>query len=303
MTNQTIDNSADEQFGNVILWQYDKAVNLCSFINELKTFFNSTTKNIWDEMLSEINVDDATNFGLSILGTLIGCPRPDGISTELYRKILKARFTLMMSNFSVYDINLYLKTIFGEGAIFAYDNGDLTYYPNRKYAIGDICEHEGSFYKCTTEIPSGEEWNSSHWSEIESYSSSSTYSVGDICLYYGGFYRCISTISTGEQWNENHWSQIKVIDGYAPMTLGWNVDDSDMSDEAKSLVENYPELVFNYPAGVFDGTLMTHHVFAFDGQEAVEPTDPPTGGLDDSNFMYDDDEETQYIPENERITS
>lgn len=220
MTNQTIDNSADEQFGNVILWQYDKAVNLCSFINELKTFFNSTTKNIWDEMLSEINVDDATDFGLSILGTLIGCPRPDGISTELYRKILKARFTLMMSNFSVYDINLYLRTIFGEGAISVNDNGALN--------------------------------------------SGTT--------------------------------------GYAPMTLGWNVDDSEMSDEAKSLVEDYPELVFNYPAGVFDGTSMTHHVFAFDGQEAVEGTDPLTGGLDDSNFMYGD-EETQYIPVNERITS
>ena len=390
MTNQTIDNSADEQFGNVILWQYDKAVNLCSFINELKTFFNSTTKNIWDEMLSEINVDDATDFGLSILGTLIGCPRPDGISTELYRRILKARFTLMMSNYSVYDINKYLKSVFsffveynskrtysigdicehenkfyecttailspGEdwdeehwseieeysdentyeendicihnGILFicisdieepelwneehwkyielipsVNDGGDITYYPDRKYMVGDICVNDGTLYVCTTQIGApGEEWNPSHWNEIEEYSASGTYEAGDVCIYNGGFYRCTTPIETPEEWTSGHWAEIRFVKGYSPMTLAWGIDDSEMSDEAKSLVEDYPELVFNYPAGVFDGSILEHVIFGFDGQQQVETTDPKIGGLDDSNFIYAS-EETKYIPENERIVS
>lgn len=220
MTNQIINNSADEQFGRVILWQYDKAVNLCAFIAELKEFFNATTKNIWDGIETEVNVDEADDFGLSLLGTLIGCPRPNGISDDMYRRLLKAKFMLMMSNFSAYDINLYMKTIFGDGAISVNDNGALN--------------------------------------------SSAT--------------------------------------GYSPMTLGWNIDDSEMSDDAKYLLDNYPELVFEYPAAVFDGSKLDGKVFAFDGQQAVEQTDPETGVFDNSTFMYSGDE-TQYIPENERITT
>lgn len=257
MTNQTIDNSADEQFGNVILWQYDKAYNLVALVNEIKTFFNSTTKNIWDTYALELNINTSTEYGLSILGTLLGIQRPQFTTTaqgenesdedyaeriaqfnadcnELYANILRAKFRLMMSNRTVADINQYLYTIFG-GAVYVKDNGAL--------------------------------------------------------------------LSTATD--------------YAPMTIWWMLDgdtpvklpntsavngSSLLSAIQKQLLNNYPDLVFDYPAAVRDGSVLEHIIFGFDGQQPDESTDPEIGGLDDSNFTADTLNEAQFIPENERIT-
>lgn len=116
MTNQVIDNSADEAFGRVITWQYDKAENLVDLVSSFKSFFDNSTKYLWDKMATEVNVDNATDFGLSILGSLIGCTRPDGISTDLFRKFIKAKFKLAMSNYSIEALNEYLATVF-DGAV------------------------------------------------------------------------------------------------------------------------------------------------------------------------------------------
>lgn len=122
MTNQIIDNSASEAFGRVITWQYDKAENLVAFVSAIKSFYDSSTKYLWDKMATEIDVDNASDFGLSILGSLIGCARPDGISTELFRKFIKAKFRLAMSNYSIAAINEYLATVF-DGAVSVSCNG------------------------------------------------------------------------------------------------------------------------------------------------------------------------------------
>lgn len=124
MTNQVIDNSASEAFGRVITWQYDKAENLVDLVASFKSFFDNSTKLLWDKIASEINVDDATDFGLSILGSLIGCNRPDGISTELFRKFIKAKFRLAMSNYSIAALNEYLATVF-DGAVSVSDKGSM----------------------------------------------------------------------------------------------------------------------------------------------------------------------------------
>lgn len=133
MTNQTIDNGVGDSLGRAILWQYDKADNLVNICKSLQSFFDNSTKSLWDKYQTEINVDDATDYGLSLLGSLIGCYRPDGISTELFRKFVKAKFRLAMSDFSVYDINEYLYSIFGDAA-YVVDNGakldtDIGYAP------------------------------------------------------------------------------------------------------------------------------------------------------------------------------
>lgn len=122
MTNQTIDNSVGDSLGRTILWQYDKAENLVNICKSLQSFFDNSTKSLWNKYQTEINVDDATDYGLSLLGSLIGCYRPDGISTELFRKFVKAKFKLSISDFSVYDINEYLYSIFGNAA-HVIDNG------------------------------------------------------------------------------------------------------------------------------------------------------------------------------------
>ena len=129
MTNQTIYNGADTEFGKVILWQYDKAENLIMLIKSFLGIFDNATKLLWDKYAEEVDVDTATDYGLAILGTLIGCYRPDynnsPISTELYRRFIKARFQLSRSNYSVDAINEYLKTIFGD-AISVIDNHNMS---------------------------------------------------------------------------------------------------------------------------------------------------------------------------------
>ena len=122
MTNQVIDNSAQDAFGRVILWQYDKAKNLVDLVASFKSFYDNSTKYLWDKLATEVNVDNATDFGLSILGSLIGCGRPQGISTELYRKFIKAKLRLAMSNYSIAALNEYLATVF-DGAVSVSCNG------------------------------------------------------------------------------------------------------------------------------------------------------------------------------------
>ena len=40
------------------------------------------------------------------------------------------------------------------------------YSSSTAYAVGDYCVYENLLYRCTTAIPSGESWNSSHWVQI-----------------------------------------------------------------------------------------------------------------------------------------
>lgn len=35
------------------------------------------------------------------------------------------------------------------------------------FAVGDYCTYQGRFYKCTTAITEGEEWNPAHWTEVQ----------------------------------------------------------------------------------------------------------------------------------------
>ena len=134
MTNQTIDNGADAEIGKVVLWQYDNAVHLLSMLGMMSSFHKYATKDLWDFYLNHVlDVENAGEFGLSVLGSLIGIGRPDveiddevqPISAELYRKFIKARFKLISTSQSCADIAEYLDTIFGGGVKCA-DNGNMT---------------------------------------------------------------------------------------------------------------------------------------------------------------------------------
>ena len=117
MTNQTIDNSADGEFGKVILWQYDKAENLVAFVKSFLGVHDTLTKDLWDRLQKELNVDTASDFGLAILGRLIGVPRlkcDNGnlMSTDRYRQLIKAVATLSGTNHSYKDLDEFCATAF-----------------------------------------------------------------------------------------------------------------------------------------------------------------------------------------------
>ena len=122
MTNQTIDNSSDVEFRRTILWQYDHASNLIATMKSLLGFVDNSTKLIWDKYAQELNADTATDYGLAILGTLIGVARPEyhgkPISTDLYRRFIKARFKIAFTNYTLPDIQDFLDIVYhGEASV------------------------------------------------------------------------------------------------------------------------------------------------------------------------------------------
>lgn len=121
MTNHTTHNSADGEFGKIVLWQYDKAENLVALIKSFLGIHDSATKDLWDKMMTELDVDTASEFGLSILGSLLGVPwiEYDGsrMSADLYRKWIKAWAVLIRTDFTRPDVQEFFKTI-------TYDNDD-----------------------------------------------------------------------------------------------------------------------------------------------------------------------------------
>ena len=128
MTNHVIDNSADEEFGKVILWQYDKAENLVALIKSFLGIHDSATKDLWDRIQKELDVDTASEFGLSILGSLLGVPwgtyygiYKSRVSAEHYRKWIKAWAVLIRTDFTVPDVFQFFKdvTIDNNGYYFA----------------------------------------------------------------------------------------------------------------------------------------------------------------------------------------
>lgn len=39
-------------------------------------------------------------------------------------------------------------------------------YTQTQYAVGDYSMHNGHLYRCNTAIPTGEAWNSNHWTQV-----------------------------------------------------------------------------------------------------------------------------------------
>lgn len=154
-----IDNSFDGS--KVILWQYDRAHNLISLFERLDKWIDVTTSAFWDNMINSVNPDTADSFGLSLLGILIGTPRPDmdslppGVSIDdvdnVFRRLLKAKMVIYGSCFSTHDINKYLSIVFGKGKCYVKDYGAVM-------TNGKISDKMHIEYKIA---------NSSSWSQAE----------------------------------------------------------------------------------------------------------------------------------------
>lgn len=131
-----VDNSADLDLKRVILWQYDQAEKFVGWVGILRDFFLASTEQFWDSLPGRVNIsiaDSVEDFGLSIWGLVIGVGRPsvtvDGIvktiSSELYRRILIARFRLSSSNASIEAYDDFVDFIF-QSNVSVSDNGNMS---------------------------------------------------------------------------------------------------------------------------------------------------------------------------------
>lgn len=120
-----MDNSIEADLKKVITWQYDNATNLVALIMSMEEFFSESTQKFWDDWPTDVaNIDTANDFGLSVWGMLVGVKRfilEDGqgggtpISSELYRRIIKAKVKLLDGNASMKDYCDFVYAIFGGG--------------------------------------------------------------------------------------------------------------------------------------------------------------------------------------------
>ena len=102
MDKYELNNSVEADLDRTITWQYDNAVRLIASIGILKDFAAQSTAAYWDGWKDKVvDINTADDFGLSIWGKILNCPRPTltggTLSTEVYRRILKARFRLLNS--------------------------------------------------------------------------------------------------------------------------------------------------------------------------------------------------------------
>ena len=119
----------------VYLWQYEQGENVKKLIENKQKFLKKNVEDFWNDwILNVFNIDTATEFGLEIWGTILGVGRPsyeeDGetiiFSDEQYRRVLKGRILLMLSDGTIKSINEYLNYLFPDKPVFAVDYYDMS---------------------------------------------------------------------------------------------------------------------------------------------------------------------------------
>lgn len=136
MTNYTIDNTDRGDTKRAITWQYDQAENLVLLISSMSDFFKSAVTDFWDNFIVDTNLanaDEVNDFGLAVWGKILNIPRTvyveDGevksISSDLYRRLLVARFKLANGNASLRAYAKFIYDVFG-GKVKFVDNGTMS---------------------------------------------------------------------------------------------------------------------------------------------------------------------------------
>lgn len=127
-----------------ITWQFDNATNLIALMKAFGRFFDTATKDFWDgfaRYVFDIEYagtagDPFGGIGLTLIGLYLGVPRPSvvlqegdeptPISNDLYRRLLRGYARLIHRNGSMYEINVFLTTVFGVGKVTAEDGYDMS---------------------------------------------------------------------------------------------------------------------------------------------------------------------------------
>ena len=105
------------------------------------------------------------------------------------------------------------------------------YSPSHSYLVNSYVMKDGTFYRCTTEITTGEEWDATHWSEVTvaaelgelrtdletlsdnvtpEYDPSQAYPKNSYVIKDGVMYRSLVDVAGLEQWNLNNWEACTV---------------------------------------------------------------------------------------------
>ena len=144
------------------------------------------------------------------------------------------------------------------------DNSDLGHlvvavYSSSTYEEGDYCIHEKKFYQCNTTISTAEEWNASHWTEVNlvdvmdakiaaidlsdfltegdankmiaaNWVQTRAYAIDDYVLYEREVYRCKEAVSANTAWDSTKWDKVKLTNvfsgGLPGLVPAATVDDS-----------------------------------------------------------------------------
>lgn len=125
-----------------IIWQYDNAPNLQSLITQKNDWYNANVEQFWQDIITNfLNINTANDWGLGLWGNILQVSRTINVngqlttlSTEMYRRLILGKLSLIKSNGSVPEINAYLNFIFQDkktstslGAIVR-DNQDMSVY-------------------------------------------------------------------------------------------------------------------------------------------------------------------------------
>ena len=132
----------DTNLLNSIIWQYDNAPNLQNLINQKNDWYNTNLNEFWQGITTNfLNINTANDWGLGLWGNILQVSRTINVngqlttlSTEMYRRLILGKLSLIKSSGTVPEINAYLNFIFQDkktstslGAI-ARDNQDMTIY-------------------------------------------------------------------------------------------------------------------------------------------------------------------------------
>lgn len=131
-----IDFSADS-LQSVKLWQYDDAKRLNAILDASIDFSKINIADFWRRWYSNVfNVDTADDFGLALWGRILGVQRITYIdpadnteklvSSDMYRKMLKARAFCFACHGALPEINHCLQIIFPGKPVFCRDNYNMS---------------------------------------------------------------------------------------------------------------------------------------------------------------------------------
>ena len=142
MKSYVIDNSDQGDIKRSITWQYDNAENLIGIIELFKEFYDKSTKDYFDTLMSKFDLTkpigetpgEGIDYGLSVWGKILGMPRPfvtvsnvrKMISSEFYRRILLAKLRLLSKDATVPNYIAYVNDMFGIGNVTVFDGKDMS---------------------------------------------------------------------------------------------------------------------------------------------------------------------------------
>ena len=105
-----------------VLWQYEHASRLKSLISQKEQWYKTNLNDFWLKIVDDfLNIQTANDWGLNLWGRILNVSRiynvngvQTTLSTELYRRLILGKLSLIRSNGTVPEINKYLNFIFSE---------------------------------------------------------------------------------------------------------------------------------------------------------------------------------------------